>query len=111
MVRWVTGGSLAHPPRTQTEADQDRAGAPAARAGKCQLQYDRLRGEGKGRRGRGGGARDLMVVNHTQVLERRSAAQRSAVQVLDRGMCLLWTILQDGDSSGFFKTSARCATA
>jgi hypothetical protein len=55
MVRWVTGGSLAHPPRTQTEADQDRAGAPAARAGKCQLRSLAWGwgggGGGEGRRG------------------------------------------------------------
>ena len=61
--------------RTQTEADQDRAGAPTARAGKCQLRSLAWGGEGGG--GGGGGERGerFNVVNHTQVLERRSAVQ------------------------------------
>jgi hypothetical protein len=101
MVRWV-----AHSPtRPGHKPKRTKTGQVRPQPGQASANYDRLRGEGMGRgRGRGGGARDLMVVNHTQVLERRSAVQ-------DRSVCLLWTGRQDGDFSGFFQTSARCVTA
>jgi hypothetical protein len=69
---WFGDGSLARgPPRTEdTNRSGPRQGRCAHKPGQASANYDRLRGEGEGRRGE-----RFNVVNHTQVLERRSAVQ------------------------------------